>query len=286
MKNNKENEQLMQDICVQSTNKPADTDSKFLHSYEARSVRLQLDYLKAEEKMKEFGIKYTIVVFGSARIKEEDQIRAELKESIKTLDPIKEKDALIHAEKKADILLKQSVYYDEARKLGQIVGQSGSGSDDCSLTLMTGGGAGIMEAANRGAHDVGAKSIGLNIQLPHEQHPNPYITPELCFQFHYFSMRKLHFLLRANSLVIFPGVYGTLDEMFEILTMVQTKKHEPIPIIFVGNSYWEKLINFDTLLEEYMISPEDYKLFHYVESADEAWQSIISWYSKNNTSLI
>ena len=219
-------------------------DLNFFYSDAARGLRLQVDYLKAEEKMKEEGIDYTIVVFGSARTDEENK------------------------------------YYSEARKFGALVGSSGQGPEDCHVTLMTGGGPGIMEAANRGANDVGAKSIGLNIKLPHEQLPNPYISPDLSFSFYYFGIRKLHFMQRAKALVVFPGGYGTLDELFDILTLIQSNKSPLLPIILVSKEYWNNVINFEFLFQENVISGDDLDLVSYVETADEAWNSILSWYKK------
>jgi len=220
----------------------AEEDKHFLYSDDARGVRLQLDYLKAEVKMREEGIHHTIVVFGSARTSED------------------------------------SPYYKDARHFGRLVGKSGKNPEDCHVTLMTGGGPGIMEAANRGALDVGAKSIGLNIELPHEQFPNPYITPELCFQFRYFAIRKLHFIQRAKALIIFPGGFGTLDELFEILTLMQTKKTPSIPVILVSKSYWKRAIDFDFLIEEHVINKNDMKMFSYANNAREAWDKIILWH--------
>ena len=219
-------------------------DLNFYYSDAARGLRLQVDYLKAEEKMKEEGIEYTIVVFGSARTDETHK------------------------------------YYIEARKFGALVGASGQGPKDCRVTLMTGGGPGIMEAANRGAHDVGAKSIGLNIKLPHEQFPNPYITPELSFQFYYFGIRKLHFMQRAKALVVFPGGFGTLDELFDILTLIQTGKSPLIPIVLVSKEYWNNVINFEFLFQKKVINGNDLDLIHYVETAEDAWSFILSWYKK------
>ena len=166
-----------------------------------------------------------------------------------------------------------------------MIGKSGKGPDDCRVTLMTGGGPGIMEAANRGAHDVGAKSIGLNITLPHEQFPNPYITKELCFQFYYFGIRKLHFMQRAKALVVFPGGFGTLDELFDLLTLIQTKKSPLIPIVLVSKYYWSNVINFDFLVAQGVITKEDLELFTYVESAEEAWLAINSWYKVREITL-
>ncbi len=228
-------------------------DKDFFYSDDARGIRLQLDYLKSEVKLREEGIDYTIPVFGSARITEESG--------------------------------ENSFYYDEARKLGQLIGNSGNSPLDCHVTLMTGGGPGIMEAANRGAFDVGAKSIGLNIKLPREQFPNPYITPDLCFQFQYFAIRKLHFMQRAKALVVFPGGFGTLDELFGVLTLMQTKKTPSIPIVLVGKNYWKNVINFEFLIQESVISSSDLDLLTYTDTAKEAWKSILAWHEKNKTPL-
>lgn len=227
----------------------AEEDKNFLYSDPARGVRLQLDYLKAEVKMREEGIDHTIVVFGSARTPED------------------------------------TPYYNEARTFGQMVGKSGRNPKDCHVTLMTGGGPGIMEAANRGALDVGAKSIGLNIELPHEQFPNPYITPELCFQFRYFAIRKLHFMQRAKALVVFPGGFGTLDELFEILTLMQTDKSPSLPVILVHKDYWEKAINFDFLKEEDVINSNDLEMLTYANDAKEAWEAVLLWHEKKGSAL-
>jgi len=262
----------------------ADRDCDFLRRDEMRSVRLQVDYLKAEQLLEEHGIKHTIVVFGSTRIVEEAEARRRLnalKNRYKEDNSKKVKKELRIAKR----VLKKSHYYDVARQFGAIVGRSGRGPEDTKVTLMTGGGPGIMEAANRGAFDVGAKSIGLNITLPHEQYPNPYITPELCFQFHYFAMRKLHFMRRASALVIFPGGYGTFDESFEILTLVQTRKIAPLPIVFVGKNYWKKVVDFDFLAEEGVIDPEDLELFKFVETAEEAWDHIAAWHESCGSGL-
>jgi len=257
----------------------------FYYSDEARGIRLQVDYEKAEVRIKEAGIDHTIVVFGSARIKPSDEVLTEIRRIEKMLESDSVNESLINALEKAKKMLHQSLYYEEARKFGQLVGQSGQGPDDCKVTLMTGGGPGIMEAANRGAHDVGAKSIGLNIKLPHEQHPNPYITPELSFNFHYFGIRKLHFMQRAKALVVFPGGFGTLDELFDILTLVQTGKNPHIPIVLVSRYYWGNVLNFDFLVSEGVISQEDTALFLYAEDANEAWESIIQWYDQRGEPL-
>jgi uncharacterized protein (TIGR00730 family) len=186
----------------------------------------------------------------------------------------------------AERLLRKSRYYEMARQLGRIVGRCSAGRDDCRITLMTGGGPGIMEAANRGAHDVGAKSIGLNIALPDEQPPNRYVTPELCFRFHYFSTRKLHFLLRARALVAFPGGYGTLDELFETLNLVQSRTIGPVPVVLVGKEYWRRVIDFDFLVDEGVIGTPDRALFSYAESAEETWRQILHWHAAAGSPLL
>jgi uncharacterized protein (TIGR00730 family) len=183
----------------------------------------------------------------------------------------------------AERMLAKSHYYEVAREFGRLVGQASL--DGTPVMVMTGGGPGMMEAANRGACDVGAKSVGLNINLPHEQFPNPYITPGLCFRFHYFALRKLHFLLRAKALVAFPGGYGTIDELFEVLTLSQTRKIKPIPVVLVGESYWRRVIDVDFLVDEGVIDPEDRELFWFAETAEEAWSGILDWYKACGTPL-
>ena len=257
-----------------------DMDIEFVQRDEMLPIRLGVDYLKPEILMKENGVKHTIVVFGSTRIVEKSEAKRKV-DSLKKKRS-KSEDKSIKTELKiAKKILAKSRYYDIAREFGRIVGKSGKGPEDSRVTLMTGGGPGIMEAANRGAYDVGAKSIGLNITLPHEQFPNPYISPELCFQFHYFALRKMHFLRRAKALVIFPGGFGTFDESFEILTLVQTRKVKPLPIVFVGKRYWEHIVNFDGLIEEGVIDPEDRELFYFAEDAQEAWDLILKWHIEN-----
>jgi uncharacterized protein (TIGR00730 family) len=267
------------------TYKMAEKDVDFINSYEARGIRLELDYLKAELKMKEYGIEHTIVVFGSARIVEKETAMKRLSTIQDMLQKKPNDRDLLHELYVAERMVGKSIYYDDARKFGQLVGQSGTNPEDCRVTVMTGGGPGIMEAANRGAYDVGAKTIGLNIKLPHEQYPNPYITPDLCFLFHYFAVRKLHFLNRAKALVIYPGGFGTFDELFETLTLIQTKKTEEIPIVLVGRSYWEKAINFEFLKDEGVVAPEDLKIFKFADNAIEAWEHIISWHKEKGKPL-
>ena len=268
-----------------SVQKYTKEDKQFLYSDDARGIRLQLDYLKAETRLKKHGVDHTIVVFGSARV-------IEFAEALKKLEKIKQKfeakpdsDTLLQQLRGAERIVEKSRYYEEAREFGKLVGQSGKGPDDCSVTLMTGGGPGIMEAANRGAYEVGAKSIGLNIELPREQHPNPYITPELSFQFRYFAIRKLHSMQRAKALVVFPGGFGTLDELFDLLTLIQTGKSPAIPVVLVCRSYWSRIIDFEYLYEEGVIAKEDLDIFEYAEDAREAWEAILRWHKKKKTPL-
>ena len=272
-------------IVNDPTYEVAEEDKNFIYSDEARGVRLQLDYLKAEVKMNKQGIDNTIVVFGSARIVEFDIAMKEMKKIEKELESSPHSESLLSALKRCESMVRKSIYYDEARKFGQLVGKSGKNPEDCHVTLMTGGGPGIMEAANRGALDVGAKSIGLNIELSHEQFPNPYISPDLCFQFRYFAMRKLHFMQRAKALVVFPGGFGTMDELFEILTLIQTMKSPSIPIILLGKEYWNRVIDFQFLQEEDVIESDDLDMLTYVDNAEEAWEAIIKWHEDNKTPL-
>jgi len=285
LKDNPEALERLQSIINDSTHVIAEDDINFIFSDEARGVRLQLDYLKAEVKMQKQGIDHTIVVFGSARIVEFDTAMKKLKKIEKELQASPHSESLLRALKRAESMVRKSIYYDEARKFGQLVGESGKDPQDCHVTLMTGGGPGIMEAANRGAFDVGAKSIGLNIDLSHEQFPNPYISPDLCFQFRYFAMRKLHFMQRAKALVVFPGGFGTMDELFEILTLIQTMKSPSIPIILLGKEYWGHVIDFEFLKEEDVIEPNDLDMLTYVDNAQEAWEAIIQWHKNKGSPL-
>jgi len=263
----------------------AEEDREFLRQHETLGIRLQLDYLKAEMLLLQNGIEHTIVVFGSTRIVEKKEAFRQLEAARKALEADPESAEKRRDVKVAERILDKSGYYKIARKFGKYVGSAGKGPDDTRVTLMTGGGPGIMEAANRGAFDVGAKSIGLNISLPHEQYPNPYVTPELCFQFHYFAIRKLHFLLRAKALVVFPGGFGTVDELFSVLTLIQTRKIDPMPIILVGRKYWKRLIDIDFLEDEGMIDHEDRSLFWYAENAHEIWEGLLKWHKVNKTPL-
>jgi uncharacterized protein (TIGR00730 family) len=263
----------------------ADMDTDFLNRGETRGVRLQIDYLKAELLLEQHDIEHTIVVFGSTRIPEPGAARRQLAVARNALAANPADPALQRGVALAERLAAKSHYYDIAREFGQLVGRAGSGTVNGQLVVMTGGGPGIMEAANRGARDVGAPSVGLNITLPHEQFPNPYVTPDLCFSFHYFAMRKLHFLMRARALVAFPGGYGTLDELFETLTLVQTRKIAHVPVVLVGEQYWRRAFDIDFLVEEGTVDEEDRELFWYAETATEAWDSILQWHRDNGQPL-
>ncbi|MFX0145925.1 MAG: LOG family protein [Candidatus Hodarchaeota archaeon] len=249
-------------------------DDEFLLRDECRPVRLQLELLKPELIQQGQNIESTIVIFGSSRILDPEVARKELEwtEAEARNDP--DNSVLAQRLRKARRAVAASKYYTEARKLARLISEECQCGDKLTHVIITGGGPGIMEAANRGSHDAGAKSIGLNIVLPFEQAPNLYITPELSFQFHYFAIRKMHFLMRAKGLVVFPGGFGTLDEFFETLTLVQTRKIEPIPIVLFGREFWQRAIHFEVLVEEGTISPQDLDLFQYVETAEEAWEVI------------
>jgi hypothetical protein len=246
-------------------------DPEFLLRRETRGMRMQLEMLKPDLEQQQLGIENTIVVFGSARFVSPEFAEQALQQARTQGDA----QALATAQRQVD----HSRYYDQARQFARLVARY---SRDCieqrRLYICTGGGPGIMEAANRGAHDEGMPNVGLNIALPHEQGANPSITPSLNFKFHYFALRKMHFMMRAKALVAFPGGYGTLDELFEVLTLVQTRKAKPVPILLYGSQYWKSLLNFDALLEAGAISPEDLDLFRYVDEPQTAWQSIKDFY--------
>lgn len=257
----------------------AEQDPAFLARDEARGVRLQIEYLKPETLLEEHAIRDTVVVYGSTRIPEPAAARRSVEALRQALETDPRNTILIRKLAVGERILAKSRYYEIARELGRLVGSSRANDGSRSkLVITTGGGPGIMEAANRGAFEVGAKSVGLNINLPHEQYPNPYITPDLCFRFHYFALRKMHLLLRAKALVAFPGGYGTLDEVFEVLTLVQTRKIKPVPIVLVGEEYWRRAIDVGFLADEGVIDEEDRELFWFAETANEIWNSILNWY--------
>ena len=253
-------------------------DPDFLLRDELRPVRLQLELLKPELELQQMAIESTVVVYGSARIDDPETAtqllaEAEADAALAPDDPARQQEV-----ERCKRAVARSHYYSEARRFGRIVSGTAQTGPTRRFVIVTGGGPGIMEAANRGAADVDAVSIGLNITLPHEQAPNLYVTPELSFQFHYFALRKMHFLMRARALVVFPGGYGTLDELFESLCLIQTQKVRKIPVLLFDRAYWSKIIDFDALLEEEVISPHDLDIFHYVDTAEEAWDFIRQHY--------
>jgi len=247
----------------------AHEDTEFLASDDLRPLRLQLEMLKPERQLRRHKVESTVVVFGSARLVPQAQARVQLAalEQRRLAQPT---DAALPAQiARARKQLDYARYYEEARRFAEIVSRHFQQQQRRDFVVVTGGGPGIMEAANRGAFDAGARSIGLNITLPHEQAPNPFVSPELCFRFRYFGLRKMHFLLRARALVAFPGGYGTLDELFEVLTLVQTGKVRRVPIVLVGAAFWRRAIDFDFLVEEGLVNAEDVRLFAVVETAEE-----------------
>ena len=243
-------------------------DTEFLLRDELRAIRFALEYSKAELSLRDWGIRSTIIVFGSARIPSPEQASTMAEQ------------AQTDVEKQlAEIMQRRAAFYRIAREFAHIASLRGGALAPRNRwrdnVIATGGGPGIMEAANRGAVDAGAPTVGFNITLPHEQTPNPYITPELSFRFHYFAMRKMHLAMRANALAVFPGGFGTLDELFEVLTLQQTRKAPHAPIVLFGESYWRKIINFDALIEEGMIAAEDLKLIEFAETAEDGWASLV-----------
>ncbi|WP_066696588.1 LOG family protein [Sphingobium amiense] len=243
-------------------------DTEFLLREDLRPVRFQLELLKPQLLMDEARIESTFVFYGSARIPEPDQVQARI-------------DAATSPDERrvAENLGAKARYYDEARKLARIAAQYPVNEAGCRhFVVCSGGGPSIMEAANRGAADVGQTTIGMNIVLPHEQAPNRFVTPELSFQFHYFALRKMHFLLRARALAVFPGGFGTFDEMFELLTLIQTGKMKPIPILLYGRDFWNRVVDFDALADEGVISPADLSLLTWVETAQEGWDAVQRFY--------
>ncbi|PZN56726.1 MAG: 3-isopropylmalate dehydrogenase, partial [Proteobacteria bacterium] len=239
-------------------------DEEFMTRRELRPVRLQLELLKPEMTLAERGIRSTVVLFGGARLPEPggDAWAAKNETQKRNLE-------------------KNSIYYEEARKFARLCSQHSAASYYREFVVVTGGGPGVMEAGNRGAADVGAPSIGLNIVLPHEQAPNVYVTPDLCFNFHYFAIRKMHFVMRAKAVAVFPGGFGTLDEFFETLTLIQTGRMERVPVILFGKSFWEKAINLDFLAEQGTISPGDQDIIDYVDTPKNPWAPTNEFYGFN-----
>ena len=246
-------------------------DAEFLLRRETRGIRFQLELLKPDLEQQAHGIENTIVVFGSARFRSEEEAGA--------LVVAAEGGGDEAAIRRARALARNSHYYEKARAFGKLVAQYSDGKEPRDmLFICTGGGPGIMQAANRGAHDADGISVGLAIALPMEEEANPYVTPALSFKFHYFALRKMHFMMRAKALVAFPGGFGTLDELFEIITLVQTKKAKQVPIVLFGTDYWKRLLNFDVLIDEGVISPADLELFQYADDAETAWNIIKTFY--------
>ena len=274
MNDEQEREEMVERILQSPSYRPAYKDVDFLSGPELRPTRMELELLKPELGFRQHDVRSTIVTFGSTRILQpqaaEDQLEHARARLADTPKDRRRKRAVARAER----LAAKSHYWEMAREFARLVSTSCQKEDLCDYVILTGAGPGIMEAANRGAHEAGAKSIGLNIHLPMEQAPNPYVTPELCFQFHYFAMRKFHFLLRAKALVVFPGGFGTIDELFDALTLRQTHRMQDIPIIIFGRAYWEKAVNFQFLADEGTIDDADLDLFRYAEGAEEAWDMI------------
>ncbi len=261
-----------------STYELAFADREFLLKEELRPIRLQLELLKPDLVMNEHGIGSTIVVFGGARVHDSERARADEQQAEAALAQSPQNPELIKGLEKAKRAVEMSLFYEEARKFGRLITQEQQLEAGCHLHIVTGGGPGIMEAANRGASEADGESIGLNIVLPFEQYPNEYITPDLCFQFHYFAIRKMHFLMRAKALLACPGGFGTLDELFETLTLVQTGKVQRLPILLMSEKFWRELINFDQLVEYGLISSSDLELFTFVETAEQALDCIKQFY--------
>ncbi len=255
------------------------TDIDFLLREELRPVRLQLELLKPELELQRHGIESTIVVFGSSRILEPEQARRRREEAEEAAraNPLDQ-----HANRRLAIarrLEHLSRHYEEARRFAALVARESAQGNPYRFVIVTGGGPGIMEAANRGACEAGAPTVGHNIVLPEEQAPNPWVTPELCFRFHYFALRKMHLLTRARALVVFPGGYGTLDELFETLCLIQTKKARKIPVLLFDEAYWRSIINFDAMVEHGVIDEHDLTIFRFVETAEQAWEAIRQHYA-------
>ncbi len=248
-------------------------DPEFLLRRETRGIRFQLELLKPDLEQQAMGIENTIVVFGSARLRSEEESAALLAAAEAGAAP--DEGAL----RRSRALARNAHYYEQARAFGKIVAHYSAGKDPSDmLFICTGGGPGIMQAANRGAHEAGGISVGLAIALPMEEAANPYVTPALSFKFHYFALRKMHFMMRAKALVAFPGGFGTLDELFEVITLVQTRKSRQVPIVLFGSEHWKRLINFDVLIEEGLISPDDLNLFQYADDPEDAWKIIKDFY--------
>ncbi len=259
-------------------------DTELMTGPDLRPVRMELELLKPELYLRKHKIRSTIVVFGSTQIIEPAAAQTRLDQAWRALAEAPNDRKRQRTAAQAERLVEWSHYYDKAREFGRLVSKACQPDGPYDYVVTTGGGPGIMEAANRGAYDAGAKSIGLNIRLPHEQQPNPYITPDLCFQFHYFAMRKLHFLLRAKALVVFPGGFGTLDELFDALTLRQTGRMQKLPVILFGPDYWRRVVDFQFLADQGTVADEDLDLLNFADTAEEAWAMIRRFYAAKETS--
>ena len=266
------------ELAGADTTRLAFADPEFLLRPETRGIRFELEMLKPELELARQGIAHTIVVFGSARFVS-PQVAAD-----RVAMAQQHNDAEVLALAQRDE--RNAVWYEHSRQLARLVAQYSEGKPQAEqLTICTGGGPGVMEAANRGAFELGAPNVGLNITLPHEQTVNPYVTPSLHFEFHYFAARKMHFMMRAKALVAFPGGYGTMDELFEIITLVQTQKERPVPIILFGTDYWKKLVNFDLMVEVGTVNRQDLDLLSFCDTPQEAWDTIRSYYGLDSGGL-
>ena len=279
--NNRVQDAQLEAILAHPSYRLAEEDHGLLADADSRPIRLQLELLKPERYLRRHKIQSTVVVFGSARVPSPQQARTTLAEVQARACSNPDDDSLPAAMARARQQVRQSHYYEVARRFSEMVSLRFQEEGRRDFVVVTGGGPGIMEAANRGAFDAGARSIGLNITLQHEQAPNPFITPGLCFQFRYFGLRKMHFLMRARALVVFPGGFGTMDELFEVLTLVQTGKVQRVPIVLVGTEFWRKAINFDFLIEEGYIGAQDVQLFTLVNTVEEIIATLQKFYGGN-----
>jgi hypothetical protein len=274
MSDDREREENLQKILNSPSYRVAYKDVQFLSDPRLRPTRMELELMKPELAFQEQNVRSTIVVFGSTRIPEPAVATRSLELAKARLADTPGDPRRGRAVARAERIAAKSRYYDVARQFARIVSECSQQGDGCDHVVVTGGGPGIMEAANRGAYEVKAKSIGLNIRLPMEQQPNAYISPDLCFQFHYFAMRKFHFVLRAKALVVFPGGFGTLDELFDALTLRQTGRMQEIPIVIFGREYWERVVDFQFLADEGTIDDDDLDLFRFADTAEQAWDMI------------
>lgn len=275
----READALSQNLQSHPSYRLAFTDKDFLMQDNMRAARLQLEYLKPQLVMEQHNVEATLVIFGSARFLSPEVATERLEQAKQALALAPADEGVQKQHKVALRHVKNSRYYTDAQRFAHMATEHSKRNPHESVMVISGGGPGVMEAANRGAYEAGGQSIGLNIVLPHEQRPNPYITPDFCFQFHYFAIRKMHFLQRARALVAFPGGFGTLDELFETLTLVQTGKARKVPVILFDKEFWTRLINFDLLVEEGLINEKDLDLIQFVDTPEEAWQALCQCYN-------